>query len=175
MRIWSNSLKGIFSKVDKMKLRLTILLTIILLGCALEPEKEIVFRDRVVETTIVVGDMPLLYSNANLYLGYSEWKKDYGITLWVIVLNISDSTWYGYPEVWLYSTEEIVEPDDTFADGDLICRRKGVLAIDKSYDHIPVPTEFIPANSHREAMAFVEIDIEELDPYYYVLWRFVER
>ena len=89
--------------------------------------------------------------------------------------NPTDSAWYGNPEVRIYSTDEEVNPDNTFLPSDLLYKSNGVLTtgIDE-YTWTPIDSvEFVPANAYRWGWAIVEIDHNELRTYSYYLWGFV--
>jgi hypothetical protein len=152
------------------------MLTLLFIGCALEPEVKTVFKDRIVEVETVYGDVPLLYAEVRFWEGYSDWKNANGITAWFVVYNPTDEDWYGHPEIRIYSTSEFVESDSTFENEDLIYKGQGILTTDLEYNLSPVDTlNYVPGNGYRYALVFVEIDYDELQQYYYALVRMTEQ
>lgn len=142
--------------------------------CALEPEKEVVFRDRIIIGETVLGDVPLQYWGAERAEGYSIWKQEEGILLWIIVQNLSDSAWYGYPEIRMYETDEMMDIDDSLTDYDLVSKERGVLTTGFDYNRVPKEiVAFIPGHGYRHALAFIKFDFNNSTAYTYVLWRFV--
>lgn len=144
-------------------------------SCVMEPEKEYVYKDRLVYVESITGDVPLQYSYTEMFEIYSAWKQKQGMLLWIIAYNLSDEDWYGYPEIRIYTTDEPMNIDDSLNEYDLISRGIGVLATEISYNLIPQDSvEFIPANTYRQSLTFAEVNPDEIKQYYYVLWRFVK-
>ncbi len=147
---------------------------ILLSGCVLEPDIKTVFKDRIVNVGIITGNVPLEYSYTNMWEGYSYWKDEQGISLWVVAQNLSDTSWYGHPELRIYTTDEPMDKDRFLTEYDLISKEIGVLTTNIDYYYIPVDTvHFIPSPGFRHSLTFAKINSNELKQYYYVLWRFV--
>ena len=147
-----------------------IILILLLISCALEPEKEYIYQDRIVYVETVTGMMPLQFSNANMIDGQG------GVLFWAVVYNPTNSSWYGHPILRIYSIEEEIEMDDTFDLSDLLYNSSGVLTMGiDSYTWLPIDSVgFVPSNSYRWAWAVVEVDRNKLKSYSYYLWGFVE-
>ena len=150
-----------------------IFILLLFVSCVLEPEKEYVFQDRIVYIETVTGDMPLLFSIAETMPG--KLNNVYGVLFRATVYNPSDLAWYGYPELRIYTIEEEINMDSTFAPTDLLYKAKGVLCSGiNAYTFMPIDTvAFVPTNGFRWAWVFVEVDYNEMKPYKYYLWRFV--
>ncbi len=140
----------------------------LLVGCVLEPEEKIVYKDRIINVGIIVGNVPLEYS-------YTEmWEYSNGIALWVVAQNLSDTDWYGHPELRIYTTDEPMDKDRFLTEYDLISTGIGVLTTGIGYNYIPVDTVyFIPGPGFRHSITFAKFDRDGLKQYYYALWRFV--
>lgn len=146
----------------------------LLVGCVLDPEVNTVFKDRIINVGIIIGDVPLEYSYTNMWEGYSYWKDARGMSLWVIAQNLADTSWYGHPELRIYTTDEPMDKDRYLTEHDLISTGIGVLTTGITYNYIPIDTvEFIPAPGFRHSLTFTKIDYNALKQYYYALWRFV--
>ncbi len=138
------------------------------IGCVLDSEIKTVFKDRIVNVGIIMGNVPLEYS-------YTEmWEYSNGIALWVVAQNLSDTSWYGYPELRIYTTDEPMDEGRFLTKHDLVSTGIGVLTTGIGYNYVPVDTvEFIPAPGFRHSLTFAKIDYSTLKQYYYALWRFV--
>ncbi len=156
-----------------MKLIYVFILSLFI-GCVLEPEVKTIYKDRIISIGIITGDVPLEYSYTNMWEGYSYWKNESGMLLWVVAQNLSDTSWYGHPELRIYTTDEPMDKDRHLTEYDLVSTGIGVLTTDVDYNYIPVDTvEFIPAPGFRHSLAFTKIDRSALKQHYYALWRFV--
>jgi hypothetical protein len=144
------------------------------IGCVLEPDVKTVYKDRIVNVGIIIGDVPLEYSYTNMWEAQSYWKDDYGMLLWVVAQNLSDTNWYGHPELRIYTTDEPMDEDSYLTEYDLISTGIGVLTTEIGYNYVPVDTaDFIPSPGFRHSLTFARIDYSALKQYYYGLWRFV--
>lgn len=147
---------------------------LLLLGCVLEPDIKTVYKDRIVNVGIIIGNVPLEYSYTSMWEGYSYWKDESGISLWVVAQNLADTSWYGHPELRIYTTDEPMDKDHHLTEYDLISEENGVLTTDIGYYYTPVDTVyFIPSPGFRHSLTFAKINYDELKQYYYALWRFV--
>ncbi len=156
-----------------MKLIFIFILSLFI-GCVLEPEVKTVFKDRIVNVGIITGNIPLEYSYTDMWKGYSDWKDDSGMLLWVVVQNLSNTNWYGHPELRIYTTDEPMDKDRYLTKYDLVAEGIGILTTKVTYNYVPLDTvEFIPAPGFRHSLTFAKIDYSALKQYYYALWRFV--
>ena len=154
---------------------------LLLFGCVLEPEKEIIYQNKIINIGEIIGDVPLQYSYTlmmvNIYYG-AIWLPDpsptNGMLLWVIAYNLSNESWYGYPEIRVYMTDEPMDSSQSFIEQDLIVKEIGILTTGH-YNYIPLKiVDFIPSKKFRHALAFARVDYDVLKQYYwYILWRFV--
>jgi hypothetical protein len=163
------------NKLGEINMKLIyIFILSLFIGCVLEPGVKTVYKDRVVNVGIVVGNVPLEYSYTQMWEAYSYWKDDTGMLLWVVAQNLSDTSWYGRPELRIYTTDEPMDKDRFLTRYDLVAEGIGVLTTDISPYYTPVDTvEFIPGPGFRHSLTFAKIDRSALKQYYYALWRFV--
>lgn len=165
------------SKKGKVMANIKIYIFIFILlftGCVLEPEKEYIYAEREIYVGEIIGDVPLQYSYTEIYPGYSRWKDAEGMLLKIVAYNLSDSAWYGYPEIRIYTVDEPMDIGKSFTSHDLLVKDIGVLTTDIDDYYRPTNiVDFIPPHEYVHALAFAEYDYRELKLYYYVLWRFI--
>lgn len=153
---------------------------LLLFSCGLEPEKEYIYRDRIINVGEIIEDVPLQYSyTIMMNVPYKAiWFEDPemvdGTLLWVIAQNISDQQWYGHPEIRVYTTDEPMKIGSTLTDYDLAVKENGILVTEIDYNYVPQEiVVFIPPREYRHGLAFAKTDYDALKQYVYVLWRFV--
>jgi hypothetical protein len=132
---------------------------LLLFGCVLEPEKEIIYQNKIINIGEIVGDVPLQYSYTlmmvNIYYG-AIWLPDpsptNGMLLWVIAYNLSNESWYGYPEIRVYMTDEPMDSSQSFIEQDLVL---------KQY-YWYILWRFVPTNTLSKSSSLNEIKYDEI-------------
>ena len=149
-----------------------VILTLLLIGCATEPEVKYVIQYIEVPHENITIEINLRIQD----IMYPEWK-DYerGIFIWFMAHNLDkEKTWHGKPFVRIYSTRETIIPEDGFKDEDLIGEDYGVLCKEVINLMPKDITDSIMPNEVINALVFTPFSNSDIIRYYYILFGLEE-